>query len=187
MDEKIKVIFLDFDGIINDYLTIKSFNKNNVRNLKTIIDKSGAKVVVSSSNKYSFQNMGLKDYKNTVFEEKFAYYLNRMGIEFYDFTPLVNYKREDEIEAYLKEHQNIEQFLILDDDYVIEKYKDHEIYLDLQSGLREKHIEPALRILNGELGFYYDHYNPNESEEDRVVRMNKIRNKLLAEYDEYER
>ena len=35
----------------------------------------------------------------------------------------------------------------MDDDYIIESLKEHEIFLDLQAGLREKHI-----VLLGEAG-----------------------------------
>jgi hypothetical protein len=50
-----KVIFLDFDGVINDYMTFNEINKCNVEVLKTIIDNTDAKVVVTSSHKYLWQ------------------------------------------------------------------------------------------------------------------------------------
>ena len=70
-------------------------------------------------------------------------------------------------------HPKIEQYLIIDDDYIIESCKDHEIYLDLQSGLREKNLIPALNILEGNLSFYSDYENINETPEERCIRMNK--------------
>ena len=50
-----KVIFLDFDGVINDYMTINEINEYNVEMLKKIVNETDAKVVVTSSHKYSYQ------------------------------------------------------------------------------------------------------------------------------------
>ena len=68
----------------------------------------------------------------------------------------------------------------MDDDYIIESLKEHEVFLDVQAGLREKHIIPAIRILNGELNFYHDCTDEqiNETSEERVIRMNQIINEL---------
>jgi len=54
------------------------------------------------------------------------------------------------------------------------------IFLDLSSGLREKHIVPAIKILNGELNFYHDCADEQlgETSEERLVRMNEIFHKL---------
>ena len=79
-----------------------------------------------------------------------------------DLTPYIRQhgindnQREQEILEYLKNHPEITEYLILDDDYIIENLKEHEVFLDLQSGLREKHIVHAINILNGELNFYHD-------------------------------
>jgi histidinol phosphatase-like enzyme len=52
--EKIKVIFLDLDGVLNVYCEDRdefgcTFHSNFVDNLKRIIEKTGAKIVISSS------------------------------------------------------------------------------------------------------------------------------------------
>ena len=45
-------------------------------------------------------------------------------------------------------------------------------------GLQEEHIEPALRILNGQLGFYPREYNSNETFEELSARINSYHNSL---------
>lgn len=168
-----KVIFLDFDGVINDYLSFNSINDNNVEVLKQIINETNAKVVVTSSHKYTYQQSNnIEDWSNSYYIKG----LKEKGIDVFDYTPLVNHKREQEIIEYLKQHSEIEQYVILDDDYIIELLKEHEIYLDLQAGLQEKHIIPAIKILNGQLEFYHDCTDDqlNETFEERHNRMNKI-------------
>lgn len=166
-----KIIFLDFDGVINDFLTFDEVNKCNVLVLKEIIDKTGALVVVTSSKKYTFQSLNINKF-DTLCYKLYIEQLNKMGISIWDFTPLVDKNRELEILKYLACNPKIEHFLILDDDYIFESLKEHQIYIDLQSGLRECHIKPAVDILNGKLNFFHDCDNLNESNEQRNYRMN---------------
>lgn len=179
-----KVIFLDFDGVINDYMTINQINKYNVEVLKKIVNETNAKIVVTSSHKYKYQrNNNQEGFWNNNY---YVRILKENGIEVIDLTPHIKQQgisqnqREEEILEYLKNHPEITQYLILDDDYIIESLKNHEIFLDLQAGLREKHIIPAIRILNGELNFYHDCSDEqlDENIEERVIRMNKIIHEL---------
>lgn len=172
-----KVIFLDFDGVINDYLSFDQINDYNVEVLKRIINETNAKVIVTSSNKYIWQiNNNIEGFLNSNYIQR----LKEKGIDVVDCTPFVNHKREQEILSYLKNHPEITQYLILDDDYIIESLKEHEIFLDLQAGLREEHIIPAIRILNGQLNFYHDCTDEqlSETSEERLSRMNERLHKL---------
>lgn len=96
---------------------------------------------------------------------------------YYGITPYVNGKRELEINEYLNEHPEIEEFLILDDDSVIESLKDHQVFLDLYKGICEEHIKPSINILNGNLSFYPPDFNFQESQIERLIRINKYYNK----------
>lgn len=179
-----KVIFLDFDGVINDYMTINEINKYNVETLKRILKETDAKIVVTSSHKYSYQRNNNKEgfFNNNYYVRT----LKEKGIDVLDWTPYIrqqginNNQREQEILEYLKNHPEITQYLILDDDYIIESLKEHEIFLDLQSGLRQKHIIPAIGILHGKLNFYHDCTDEqiNETVEERLIRMNQIIHEL---------
>jgi len=187
-----KVIFLDFDGVINDYMTINEINEYNVEMLKRILDETDAKIVVTSSHKYSYQRNNNKEgfFNNNYYVRT----LKENGIDVFDWTPHIKQhgikddQREQEILEYLKNHPEITQYLILDDDYIIESLKEHEIFLDLQSGLREKYVVPAIKILNGELNFYHDCADEQLREvSDRLIRMNLIFRKILnGESDFYD-
>lgn len=187
-----KVIFLDFDGVINDYMTINEINEYNLEMLKRIVNETDAKIVVTSSHKQLYQmNNNKEGFLNN---NRYVRALKENGIDVVDWTPRIkqqetNYnEREQEILEYLKKHSEITQYLILDDDYIIESVKEHEIFLDLQSGLREKYIAPAIKILNGELNFYHDCADEELREvSDRLTRMNLIFRKILnGESDFYD-
>ena len=180
-----KVIFLDFDGIINDYLTINEINDYNVEILKRIINETNAKVVITSSHKYPYQrNNNMAGFLNSYYIKG----LREKGIDILDWTPHIKQQgikydqRKQEILEYLKNHPEITQYVILDDDDIIEPLKEHEIFLDLQAGLREKHVIPAIRILNGQLNFYHDCTDEqlSETSEERLIRMNEIFHKIIG-------
>jgi len=187
-----KVIFLDFDGVINDYMTINETNEYNIESLKRILNETNAKIVVTSSHKYLYQiDNNMQGFLNNNYHVRA---LKENGIDVFDWTPHIKKQgikddqREQEILEYLKNHPEITQYLILDDDYIIESLKEHEIFLDLQSGLREKYVVPAIKILNGELNFYHDCADEQLREvSDRLIRMNLIFRKILnGESDFYD-
>ena len=171
-----KIIFLDFDGVINDWYTMNGVNFNNILVLKHIIDITGAKIVVTSSNKYSFQR-GNVLYEDSLCYKRYVKALIDNGLEVYDYTKDYGGDRELEIINYLKEHPDIAEYLILDDDYIFDKSKEHEVFLDWYKGLCDEHIKTCLNILNGQLGFYPPDFDINEPYEKRLIRINKYYNK----------
>ena len=170
-----KVIFLDFDGVINNWNNDFIVDYDNVKYLLEIIRDTDAKIVATSSNKYSFQVNGIK-YENSNYY-KYVVLLKDFGIEIFDVIPYINKNREDEILAYLKEHPEIKEFLILDDDYVCESMKEHQVFLDLYNGICYEHIIPSINILNGKLGFYPKNFNFDETLEERIIRYNEYHSK----------
>lgn len=167
-----KVIFLDFDGVINDWESFNEVNIKNVLNLKKIVESTNAKIVVTSSTKYSFQrpNSNIKREDTTCY--KYIRVLNYLGIQIYDFTPYIGGNREKEIIEYLKMNEEIEEYLILDDDYVIDSLKEHEVFIDLNKGICDEHIIPSINILNGCLGFYPPNYDKLDAEQN-IIRINE--------------
>lgn len=166
-----KVIFLDFDGVINNWNHFEGVDINNVLPLLKIIELTGAKIVATTSNKYYFQVYG-----NKIEDSKYFSYmdaLNEMGIDILDITPYVDGNREAEIIKYLELHPEIEEFLILDDDSVMKKLMNHQVFLDLYNGITEEHIDPSVDILNGNLGFYPPDFNFDETFEERNIRINQ--------------
>lgn len=167
-----KVIFLDFDGVVNNWEHFNEIDYNNVKFLLEIIKVTGAKVIATTSNKYSFQRNPDINYRDTNY---FRYVTGLMdiGVEIFDVTPYVEGNRELEICEYLKIHPDIEQFLILDDDYIMDSLIEHQVFLDLYNGICAEHVKPSIDILNGKLGFYPQNFNFDETIEERMVRINQ--------------
>ncbi len=110
-----KVIFLDIDGVLNSdeyFDKIRNLNIQGIQSeidvekiklLKKAIDETGAKVVLSSSWRYT----------------KNAQYLKELlaNFEIYtDSTPFMHGRRGLEIKQWLSDNQGIEDFVILDDE-----------------------------------------------------------------------
>lgn len=170
-----KVIFLDFDGVINNFSNDALVDENNVRVLREIIKLSGAGVVVTSSNKYTIQCNKYAVYSDTIFA-KYINLLYKYGVSVMEVTPFVQGNRSLEIKEYLDIHE-VSEYVILDDDIIGDEFINHQVYLDLQRGLLEEHIKPAIDILNGKLGFYPKDYDRSESNEKRLIRANLYHNK----------
>lgn len=164
-----KVIFLDIDGVLNsqeyfinnheeELLYNKLFyrNKNKISNeewlkiklldidfyklqlVKYIISETDAKIVISSSWRT------LKIYP--LIEE----YLVNQGLTIIGVTPYINGNRGKEIREYLKENNEIEDFIVLDDE-IFEDFNELEnnlIKTDFYNeGLTYEHVKEAINVL----------------------------------------
>lgn len=115
-----KIIFLDVDGVLNsdEYfdkiknLDIQGIERDidveKIKLLKKAIDATGAEVVLSSSWRYTRNVQYLKEL------------LSKYGI-YVDSTPYIQNERGLEIRKWLSEHQDVEDFVILDDE-IFESY-----------------------------------------------------------------
>ena len=153
-----KIIFLDFDGVMDtayyDHVLSKEgksgndeygciFDPNCVKNLKHIIDETGADIVVSSSWKYL---MNYQDFLK-MWEAR-----NLPGFVT-DVTPnpIERHNRGDEIDAWLEECQTECQYVIIDD---LEAYNfnEHQIprllVVNPFFGIDENIAERAIALLN---------------------------------------
>ena len=154
-----RVIFLDIDGVLNhwDYLRTDECQSSDnmsgpgyldgacVQRLNTLIEKTGAKVVVSST----WRKSHTVDSLQQTLEEK------GFGGEIIDFTTTRDLgKRADQIWDWLNNtSEEIESFVILDDDadaadivlgaHFVGTSLDH-------GGLQDKHVELAVKILEEE-------------------------------------
>lgn len=163
-----KVIFLDIDGVLNviarewDFYG-PIFHKHFVENLKTIIDKTGAKLVISST----WRASGI-DFMKEMWE------FRKLPGEIIDITPttieidetnshlmdinMFSVERGYEIKQWLK-YNKVDNYVIIDDDtdFLPEQMKnfvqtsentDHEDCVDLGYGLTKKCSELVIKILN---------------------------------------
>lgn len=166
-----KIIILDFDGVLNanTYLEnrIRLWQKNPVqyyykdkfgvvfdpkavRNLERLVKNTGAKIVVSST----WRKQGLKTMKDLFRHRK-------IDAEIIDVTPVLeptslllygNDIRGIEIENWLSGHPQVENYVIIDDDSdMLPEQMSHFVQTDSGIGLaEEKAYEKALQILNNQ-------------------------------------
>ena len=141
-----KVIFLDFNGVLDTFENMNEVDPTNLNILKEIIRETNAKIVISSSIKNSYFYCG----KHNSTMKYFMKVLEENGIEIYGLTPWLE-KRELEIKKYLEEHPEIEDYCIIDDDYYFESMKEHMIKLDHQwlgtNGLQDINKDNIIKIL----------------------------------------
>lgn len=144
----IKAIFLDIDGVLcvgddPDLLDIYP-----LKNLKRIIDKTGAVVVISSQWRARVSDLELSTRQ-----------LNAVGIDVYGCTPIFRYldhedcSRAAEIRQFLKDNPDIDKFAIIDDfDHALLKEKPESFFLTSYEGygLNNEISDKIIDYLNGE-------------------------------------
>lgn len=147
-----KVLFLDVDGVLNnDDWAWEMFNKykievyrNNILyqphlvQLRRIINETGAKIVVSSS--WRKIHSAYEDLKH---------WLQMYGMEVYGETPYVGGIRGDDIEAWLKEHNDVEEYAILDDDTDMGEHYGHLVNTFYMEGLTPEMADECIKMLGG--------------------------------------
>lgn len=156
-----KIIFLDVDGVLNSqsYCLRCKLNDNSeweideecVKNLKTIVDKTGADIVLSST----WRRMK-DDYRLSI---RLNMILDKYGLHISDKTPWLHGNRPEEIKLWLDDYifkgNEVKSFVILDDDFSIDAYKKYGLennvvktsFYEENGGLREEHVKQAISIL----------------------------------------
>ena len=153
-----KIIFLDFDGVIDtsyyDHVLSKEgkpgndqdgtvFDPNCVRNLKHIVEQTGADIVVSSSWKYL---MSYQDFLNMWKDRDLPGFVTDVTPE-----PMTRRNRGDEIDAWIEECHTECQYVIIDD-LEANNFNEHQIprllIVNPIFGLDEETAERAIRLLN---------------------------------------
>lgn len=152
-----KVIFLDIDGVLNSqhYFETRNDSKNDIDDsklplLKQIVDSTGAKIVLSSSWRYGFgfdKSKCLDSVKDLI--DKLALY----GLTIYDVTPIDRKgNRCKEINKYLHMHNDIDKYVVIDDDsfeFVDTNLFDNFVHTSWYKDGIEKHdVDKAISILN---------------------------------------
>ncbi len=147
-----KIIFLDFNGILDTWENFDVIDESNLKRLQRIVVETEAKVVITSSCKNNYNRTGVMGPILKMLVET----LLVSGIDVVGIVPNSS-TREEEIAMYLEVHPEIENFVILDDDYDMLRFKDNLIKLPSQSvgigqnGLEDKHVDDAIRILGKSL------------------------------------
>ena len=136
-----KVIFLDIDGVLHSaYTTGAIFDAERMMLLKELVEKTRAKLVLSSS---------WREFPSTLKLAK--KHLKEYGLKLYSTTPVGGSDRPFEIFDWLDQHAPASRYVVLDDWDMTRYFKEKMICTSGPgySGMRRDDIEKALRVLNG--------------------------------------
>lgn len=159
-----KVIFLDIDGVlVNRHFWFKLQAQNKkprdeehthlfdpvcISNLNELVEKTGAKIVISSTWRY----LGI-DRLREIFKRR-----NMLGdiiglttIErFEDVSSIYSGEsRGRQIQEYLDTHPEIENYVIIDDDSdMLESQMNNFVHTTFDHGFLKAHLDDAIKILN---------------------------------------
>ena len=158
-----KIIFLDVDGVLNCQSTedhigrYVGVDEDKVALLKKIIDATGAKIVLSSTWRLGYNRWG----ENlSGFRERLDEALGKYGLEVYDKTEDLGRHgtcRGQEINKWLEQHPDVEEWVVLDDEYFVDfgyyGITPHHVqtWFYGDGGLHEEDVEQAIQVLNGHL------------------------------------
>lgn len=149
-----KVVFLDFDGVLNSAKYLLGHEGYGVVIdparmclLKQIIDATEAKIVLSTSWREHWEkDLATCDSTGARITDIFS----KHGLQIWDKTPQLRTKRETEIKSWLDKHPEVKNFVVLDDsllsaDYLNGHFIKTSNYFD---GLDETDVQKAMDILN---------------------------------------
>lgn len=147
------VIFADFDGVLNSAKwmhtarmresrserMIRGLDPANVGYLNQLIDRSGAKVVISSSWRYLAKDQ----------PELFQQELMTRGFigDVIGCTPILGNPRGREIQKWIDDNEHAGPFVILDDSEDMAHLMPYLVRTKWDDGLRQEHVDRALEVL----------------------------------------
>ena len=162
-----KIIFLDIDGCLNcDSAKALAPSgalgvmDSKVKLLRTIIDLTDAKVVLSSD--WRLCEPENRDYQ--YLENKLWY---KGGIRIYGKTPDIDWRRRgQEILTWLGQHPAVTSWVALDDimfdDFSRPEFSSHLVITDYKVGLTDSDALKAIKILRGEYVEEGEDYDADE-------------------------
>jgi len=159
-----KVIFLDIDGVLNIIPKTHdrfggTFHEHLVKNLKTIVDKTEAKIVISSTRRHSGLKIMQEMWQERNLPGEVIDVTIDLGMHQDDDGFWQSEKRGDEIKIWVDKNKP-NSYVIIDDDtdMLPDQMRNfvqtsgninHPDCIDIGYGLTEICSEKAIRILNG--------------------------------------
>jgi hypothetical protein len=152
-----KVIFLDIDGVISTFEKQWKLDINKLDLLTNIINETNAKIVISSSWRIGCTNADDMKQRllthriddNIKYSEEFKTFLESI----IDITPNGSQNgplRGNEIQDWIDEHNDIETYVIIDDDSdMLDKQLFNFVQTDGFEGITEREVKLCISILNG--------------------------------------
>jgi hypothetical protein len=157
-----KVIFLDFDGVITIPKSKWHISVPHVKRIKKICDVTDAKIVISSSwQRYAgtdketeeekvknwLNGILMKGYKGFI-RKFFAEYTFDMSGRFYGEY---GSDRGSDIKSWLVRHPEVDSYVIIDDeDDMMDEQLFNFVQTDFVFGIQDREVELAIQVLNKE-------------------------------------
>lgn len=149
------VVFLDVDGVLISGNDIKEYRKRNsdkknvniydafpikkLKLLSILINNTNAKIVLTSTLRLG--EMFGDNYMGGAYL-KLKYALQLYGLDIYDITPFNNCSKEKEIKEYLVNHDEISDYVIIDDEDM-PSLSSHLLRTNYEKGIDRSIIEEA--------------------------------------------
>lgn len=155
-----KILFLDFDGVITTQKSKYKLDLEALCLLGKILDATDAKIVISSSWRRHTLEDTIKDLKDTSdfrmngiefpFIDRIIGVTDRIyGFALTNKEKHISLLRGVEIREWLREHPEVTNYVILDDDSdMLLEQANHFIKTDTYKGLTEENVKQAINILN---------------------------------------
>ena len=165
-----KVIFLDIDGVLNSTDYMHELIDNNVHEYEyfiyQFIDDNAVNIILNLCKEYNLKLVITSSWRHFDLKSTLEYFNE---IENKKLWPLIPYiigvtprawieneqgyfdtlDRGYEIEKYLNENKEIDEYVILDDDTdMLEPQKEHFIHIDSKHGLNDSYVDKIKKILN---------------------------------------
>lgn len=142
-----KLIFIDIDGVLvtenglkpSDRYFGPPFNADCAQRLVEAIAATGAQLVVTSSWREG----------RTLAQLQYIFEVNGMRGAVIGLTPSINdgASREREIMAYLAGRNDVDRFVIIDDEEKMTELAPYLVETDFQTGITERTRDEAIRLL----------------------------------------
>ena len=147
-----KIIFLDFDGVITTPASRWCVDLEKVKHIQSIIHHTGAKLVISSS--WATGSRNAEEFVSKVFGLfsdltksviKDSIFINSI-IDVTDHR--IGSMRGDQIQNWLDSHEVESYVIIYDDDDMLEEQLFNFVQTDSYEGITEREVHLAIDVLN---------------------------------------
>lgn len=155
-----KVIFLDVDGVLNSTYSDSistgekgwmwdTVSEYHLEKLKRIVDKTDAKIVLSSSWRVYHPLLTGDGEITDELLKILVHKLDIFGLSIYDVTPELRLQiRGNEIKQWLDNHSEVEKYVIIDDEYDF-RYEQEPFVIrtTMTNGLTDELSDLAISLL----------------------------------------
>lgn len=151
--KRMKIIFLDFDGVLTTPQSNYQFNPSLFERLRVLLEKSGAYIVITSSWRGMTKEetiISITDRTNpSVGGNPFPFVDKIIGV-----TPRIGWTRGQQITGWFKRHEKLDEiqqadYVIIDDENDFsERQREHLVRTNENVGITDEDVKKALQILN---------------------------------------